>query len=222
MKLPSLQFGLCLCCSLSASSARFSYVFGDQILAELQQWTGPSLGVIRFQSKAKNRLPSQWSSFEEMHRHFENAFIKSEGFGQSRIMRIDEPWTRSVLIEGREYQLENLELIGLLHEDGKPTAYRNAGWQNPKKSLLETYETRPLTKIEHELTPYLRGGGEAVFHREDPNAYVLAPLKAKTACLACHNGREGDVFGVFSYRLRPSRHILDESIPMMDAPSSIP
>ncbi len=199
-----------------------SYVFGDQILAHLQQWTGPSLGVIHFASKSEKRLPNQWNSFDEMHRHFENAFIKSEGFGPSRIVRIDEPWTRSVSIEGREYQLENLELIGFLAADGKPTAYRNGGWQARAKDSLDNYETRPLTRIELELTPYLRGGGEAVFHSQEPHAYVLAPLKARTACLACHAGREGDVFGVLSYQLKPAEFILDRASFMMDAPPSLP
>ena len=147
------------------------------------------------------------SPFIEAHARAVRSFVKSEGFGISRLRR-RELWNEyAVQLEGASYKPWAINLIGLTAENGK--RYFNDA-RPPKKKEIPTAEHRELSEIELAAaeaiqsrdTPYTKLA--ALKKYEHLNAVrVVAPIRALQGCLGCHTGKVGDVLGAFDYHLLP-------------------
>lgn len=163
------------------------------------------------------------SPFIKAHERAVRSFVKSEGFGISRLRR-KELWNeRAVLLEDASYQPWAINLIGLTAENGK-RYFDDA--RPPKKKEIPTAEHRELSEIELAAveaiqsrdTPYAKLA--ALKKYEHLNAVrVVAPIRALQACLECHSGKVGDVLGAFDYHLLPEVSTKTELISETEAAS---
>jgi len=153
----------------------------------------------------------RWSSYEEMHDFFVASFVSSEGFGDSRTPR---PLARQneLDISGKLYHIGHVELIslgdgaGLSSKGsarpparGEPFAY--ATMNDPTRRMLKDAKYRELSKPEMEALVTLKAGGESTIIGSTEHPVLVGALRATESCLECHNGKEHDLLGAFSYSL---------------------
>lgn len=143
----------------------------------------------------------EWESFEEMHKHYTQSFVNSEGFGMSRIVSFDEPSFRRMRIDDLAYSVEGLNLIGL--KSNAPVIYES-NWREVLRTKLETYPTRGLTAFEQSSLDEFYSGETLTweFGEHRNTVKLVAALRATESCLECHQVSEGELLGAFVYHLQ--------------------
>lgn len=140
-----------------------------------------------------------------------NTFVKSKGFGRSRLPVHKSLWNdRWVLVDGKRCEVMRIELIGLTDEFGD--RYFD-GFAPPRKTDFDGWSSRDLSYVEIEAIVTLRSGEALSQHlppladdaRYDEAFRLMAPLRAREQCLDCHQVEKGELLGAFAYSLHP-RH----------------
>lgn len=176
-------------------------------------------GLVRFTSRVPDSPftsspttvgPRIWSSFQKMHDWYENAFVNSDGFGESRLIRFDDPFRRQIEVNGRLYSVRKLELVSLAKKD-LPVAYVNDRG-NPVKARYKQGVTRSLTEFENRSLDKLRTGRQFVFNGDAEHPQFLGAIRARAICLACHQAKTGDLLGGFAYELDPIKSVRNEDL----------
>lgn len=155
----------------------------------------------RFVSQGQVQMSHAWSSFEQMHGFYVNAFVESEGFGLRRMITFDDPLMRSLVVNGKPYRVQRLELISL-NEGARPFAYVN-GFGNPVRNGIAHAEQRKLTRFEQSSVDKLQAGRTVVYNGDEERPVLVGAMRAGNGCLECHSVRKGEVIGCFSYELVP-------------------
>lgn len=165
-----------------------------------------------------------WSSFQEMHDVYTQAFVDSDGFGMRRIATFSEPQHRLLFVSSEPHAVIGMQMIGLMN--GASVAYKS-NWINVTRESLKHLEQRALTEFENSALTSLEGGKPYVWApgtadgKEQPGSgsqsvfgektdllkpdsgRLLAGLRATSACVQCHDVDEGTLLGAFIYELRP-------------------
>jgi hypothetical protein len=143
--------------------------------------------------------------FVEAHERAVRSFVKSEGFGISRLRRKDLWNEHSVLFENARCMPWAINLIGLTADNGK-RYFENA--RPPKKKEIPTAAHRELAEIELAAVETIQSRDTPFAKLPASKEYqdlrlirVIAPIRALQDCLECHTGKVGDVLGAFDYHL---------------------
>ncbi|MBL8891830.1 MAG: hypothetical protein JNL67_17780 [Planctomycetaceae bacterium] len=112
-------------------------------------------------------------------------------------------YTQSVLFESERFELEKLELIGLLMHD-VPVVYEIDGLPNMESIVAGDMATRELNTFESESLQKLRDGESIVIERDGPMLKMVGALPAIEQCHDCHQSKSGEILGALSYVFRPS------------------
>lgn len=179
--------------------------FAPQLRAAFAQYFTPIPDVTFSSTSAADS--QRWSSFAAMHSYFVQQFVESEGFGFSRIMRLDEPYFRELVVNGRPYQLQRMELVSI-NGSGEPFAYVN-DFYNPTKERLPTAEHRALTEFELSAVKKIKVGREVVYNGDAEQPVLVGDIRATRSCLECHSVKPGELLGCMTYELRPASSYLE-------------
>lgn len=142
----------------------------------------------------------EWSNYQDMHAYFLDRFVRSEGFGISRMPRVeDQPRHKLVYADGARFHVGTVELIGL--NNGKqPFAYVT-GFADASKSLSATAKHVPVDETTAGAVVELKDGKEVVMTRKEDRREFIGAIRATSACLRCHSVPEGTLLGAFRYPL---------------------
>ena len=123
----------------------------------------------------------------------------------------------------QHWQLKSIDLIGLVDRDD-PVVYITAKLPSPelarsmsklaKQALPQHGQTmhekstsfRTPDVLELAALEQLQRGEEMFVRSKDSTLRMVGALRASKACLECHVGKEGDLFGAFSYTLTKVGH----------------
>jgi len=110
-------------------------------------------------------------------------------------------WQRGRTYEVRErvWLMKGMQLIGLLK--GAPTVYAREATHPGKAAPGQPAPTRPLDQFEADALAELREGRELVARTTPGTMRVAGAIRAREACLSCHDVARGDLLGAFSYTL---------------------
>jgi hypothetical protein len=152
------------------------------------------------------------STILQAHSSAVESFVKSEGFGTSRL-RHKSLWNEgTVMVDDIRCNPWNIQLIGLTDEFG--ARYFDKSYEPPKKEDLLTAPSRKLAEEEQAAIEQIQNGLpissriEALPEDNElsgGNAFrLIAPIVARDKCLKCHDAVEGDLLGAFAYTLCPN------------------
>lgn len=135
-----------------------------------------------------------------------HSFATTEGFGISRIgtprrlpfvARNDSSSTVA-------YVIRSQELIGIAFHT-EPAAYAASFITQTMKQVeaakAGTLKERKLDKFETEALAKLRGGRDLVADEQPEKLRVVGAIRAGSDCMGCHNCKERELLGAFSYTL---------------------
>jgi hypothetical protein len=175
--------------------------FAPQLRAAMERYL-QSGQVVPFHTASAAGNNRTWSSFDAMHEFYIQRFVESEGFGFSRILRMDEPMYRQLVVNGQPYTARRMELVSLNGGD-EPFAYVN-GIGNPRKDSLTRSERRNLSEFEQAAVQAIAQGRTAVFNGDQARPLVVGAIRARKSCLECHSAKPDELLGCMTYELQPA------------------
>jgi hypothetical protein len=138
----------------------------------------------------------KWKSFTEMNEHYENEFVKAEGFGISRMPSIPE--IKQFEIADRKYRVGRVQLVGIVDRDA-PAVYQTHTFF--KKETIKKAKNRKATEAESLALAQLKDGKEWVT-LAGKHSVLVGALRAKASCVKCHEGvTQNQLLGAFRYEL---------------------
>ena len=162
----------------------------------------------------------KWSSYEAMHQYFVNRFVESNGFGFERMMTPRMMARSNVLyMEGEHFRIGTVELISLgggkdaKGADATPFVYKTPHLDAMKMTIGSKAEHRPLKDVEAEALAKLRAGRQSVLAGDNDHPTLVGAVRATSDCLKCHEVKDGELLGAFSYPLVPVKPAADEDAP---------
>ena len=72
----------------------------------------------------------------------------------------------------------------------------------PRMQDAKDAKTRPLTEFEEQGLKGLAKGEDLVAEATPNRIRMMGSVRARQACLKCHDAERGDLLGAFSYTLR--------------------
>lgn len=141
---------------------------------------------------------------EQMHAEMVARFVNDSSFGQERMPAVTSSGVTNVTIDNRNWRVWNIHLVGLVKE-GSPRLYLGHDHTDVKKR--DTSKTRLLTTFETTALERMRKGEEiAVEWSYTGRGFMrkgtaMGSLRATESCIKCHEAKEGDLIGAFSYEL---------------------
>jgi len=134
----------------------------------------------------------------DMHRWYVKDFLAQDGFGRRRIIDFEDFPRNRVEIGGRPHCMVKRRLIGAWRHD-QPRLYEP--YTILSKRNLQATPWSELDAIDAAALKKLEGGSEIVINAE--HARVVGALRAKKACLECHDVKRGTVLGALRYDFEP-------------------
>ena len=115
----------------------------------------------------------------------------------------------------QHWRLQSVDLLALVDHQ-EPTVYitaklprldfnHGAGKKKPGSDEIAKH-SRGLDFLEMAALEKLQKGEELFVRTKDGTMRMVGALRAGKACLECHAGKEGDLFGAFSYTLKKVDH----------------
>jgi hypothetical protein len=99
------------------------------------------------------------------------------------------------------WAVRKVELIGLLMHDS-PVVYLNSENRLPTMADVKDAQTRAPIEFESNALKDLAAGKEAVFVAATTNQVrMVGAIRMAEACTKCHDGKQGDLLGAFTYDL---------------------
>lgn len=151
-------------------------------------------------------------SLYEMHSHYEVEFVKSPGFGMSRMPIVESLEGVVVQHAAQPYRLTDVELMGI----GGPGSGMSPAseWRRIQvaaadeegggfKAVEVAYEG-DLSAQDVDAIHDLLVGSEVVFVRDAGGTRAFGALRAMAACADCHQVEVGNTLGALVYRLEPA------------------
>jgi hypothetical protein len=114
-------------------------------------------------------------------------------------------------MEGQHFRIGNVELISLGGAGGgkgaaggeaKPFVYATPHLDAMKMTINKA-EHRPLKEVEAKALAQLRAGRESVLAGDSDHPTLVGAVRATADCLKCHDAKQGELLGAFSYPLVP-------------------
>lgn len=174
----------------------------------------------------------------DIQRKFVTQFINTMGFGVSRMetisMRSFARINSSFLMGGENWNIDQLNLIGLLFHDGRPAVFdyfgekehgekevdaiHNSNMRNLPKG--DPTQIRAPDEFESTAIHKLELGEQLVTCFDNNEIRMVGAIRAENRCLGCHQFRENvndsnaiakqplkenDLLGAFTYRIKHAR-----------------
>ena len=99
------------------------------------------------------------------------------------------------------WAVRKVELVGLLVNES-PVVYLNADDKLPTMAAVKDAKTRELTHFEKDGLKDLAAGKDTVFVAATTNqVHMVGAIRMGEACMKCHEGKQGDLLGAFTYDL---------------------
>ncbi|MFO0822343.1 MAG: hypothetical protein U0792_04380 [Gemmataceae bacterium] len=99
------------------------------------------------------------------------------------------------------WAIRKVELVGLLMHES-PVVYLTEGNQLPTMKAAKDAKTRELEQFEKDALKELAAGKEAVHVAATVNQIrMVGAIRMAEACMKCHEGKQGDLLGAFTYDL---------------------
>lgn len=206
--IPSLAvLVICLCVATNSKSTAAKTI-DDSKINERKQ-------VQHLESSAfdmgASTAPIKPAAAKTFHKKNVDEFVKMTGFGLERTkpMTLKHTISAEPAVAGKidTYVMKKRELIGLM-VNPKPVVYDDLilkDAMNPRrKEKLPVQSTRELSALETAALSTLREGQDIVI-REEPGAVrIVGSIRAQKDCMGCHDCKEGDLLGAFTYRMEHS------------------
>lgn len=167
-------------------------------------------------------------SIEFMHMEAVSWFVGRPGFGMSRVKPVNEVYfgtlpllDRKVNFMEETFAVKEMQLIGiakhdppvafLLEDSTASSPHRPAGKdRGVPMSNMQDYKTRSLTEDEKRAIETLKADATQevvvtgrVLSLGPAPIVAVGPIRAGRSCLDCHDAKEGELLGAFSYTLEP-------------------
>lgn len=144
--------------------------------------------------------PDEWESYQAMHAYMLDRFVRSDGFGLRRVVRMqDLARSKRIYADGTRYIVGRVELISL--NDGKdPFAYVTMGFDVMKNKIKDAKHV-PVDDSVLSALDELKTGKEVVLTGTGDGRELIGAVRAAAACTACHEVAEGALLGAFRYPL---------------------
>lgn len=154
--------------------------------------------------------PGVETPFLEAHEKAVRSFVDGEHFGIARFKKRGYFHERSLKLGDEVWKFDEVYLIGASPEYGQRYYLDGYVASHATKDDLAESSTRPLFPGEiiavsllrekqsrfYQLNVGSKDSGETKREKR-----VLAPIIVEGSCLKCHQGRVGDILGVFDYHL---------------------
>ena len=153
-------------------------------------------------------LPDLQSVLQRIHSDHVDAFVVSEGFGKSRLTPMMRLRWNPYPIDDGELRVRDVQLLGIA-KHAPPVVYTSIfqGFEHGENGPeLAGFHTREINADETRALLALARGEKVVSSPEPGGVRLFGPIRARSECLGCHRNKQaGDLLGVFSYRLEPTR-----------------
>ena len=145
-----------------------------------------------------------WSSQEEMHKHYIGEFEKAQGFGVERTLVIDYNHFKNLTVDGQAYRFSSMKLISVTDRK-KPVLWLTHGVPNRTMIKSKQAKKRSLSIEEKESFRQLRNGKKFLTAKQGDTLVLTGVLRAEEGCIRCHDDySKGDLMGAFKYILTPA------------------
>ncbi len=150
---------------------------------------------------APERVPVDFTTFQTL--HFRNIlhFANPGGFGVMDARRNVAGFQAhqfNELLEEKHWNINRLELVGLLLEDG-PRVYVTTTL--PRMQEIRGVPTRSLDAFEVPGLKKLHGGDDLFLRDMADGVRMLGAIRNASQCVKCHDSKRGALLGAFSYSL---------------------
>jgi len=145
--------------------------------------------------------PDEWASYQAMHAYILDRFVRSEGFGFSRMRPVqDAPRQKLIYADGARFFVGRVQLIS--PNDGKqPFAYVTND-EVVLKVRLKRAQHKPVDETVSNALDELKAGKEVILARTgDDGRELIGAVRATSACTECHSVPQGTLLGAFLYPL---------------------
>jgi hypothetical protein len=147
------------------------------------------------------------STLQRMHADYVEAFVVSEGFGESRLTPMMRLRWNYDPVGDSQLRIGDVQLIGIARHD-PPVVYSSGlqgfGHGENGPELVDRY-ARETNPGERQALLALARGEQIVSSSESGGLRVIGPIRARSQCLGCHRDKQvGDLLGALSYRLEPA------------------
>jgi hypothetical protein len=151
----------------------------------------------------KNEI-KDWSSQEEMHKHYISEFEKAEDFGMRRTLIIDYNRFKTLTVDGQQYRFSSMNLISVTDRK-KPVLWLTHGVPNRTTIKDKNIKKRSLSIEEKESFRQLKNGKKFLTAKQGDTLVLTGVLRAEEGCIRCHDDySKGDLMGAFKYILTPA------------------
>jgi hypothetical protein len=148
------------------------------------------------------------STLQHMHADYVEAFVVSEGFGESRLTPMMRLRWNYDPVGDSGLRIGDVQLIGIARHD-PPVVFTSVfqGFEHGQNGPeLADRNARRIDAGEAQALLALAGGEQIVSTPEGGGLRVIGPIRARSQCLGCHRDkRAGEMLGALSYRLEPVR-----------------
>ena len=151
-----------------------------------------------------------WTSLQDMHASYVEAFVQSDGFGIRRVTPMMMLMQGGTLALGQQrLRVEDVRMIGMARHD-PPLVYASGVFKfqhaDGGQVFLPMPGSRPVNDEERLILGRLQGGEELVSVPGIGRPLSVGAIRARENCLACHRSKKaGDVLGAFVYALVPAQ-----------------
>lgn len=157
--------------------------------------------------------PDEWTSYQAMHEYFLQRFVESQGFGDERMVNLNNPRFRKVYADGTRYMVGHVQLLSL---NGGNVPFAYASVMDAGKEQIKHAAHEPVGNAEIDAIAKLKDGMTVVLTGNEGHREMIGAIRATANCTQCHDVPEGTLLGAFKYRLQPEP-ILETARPI--APS---
>jgi hypothetical protein len=130
-------------------------------------------------------------------------FVNPGGFGYIKDRRhvagFDAHRFSQVPAAAQRWQVQTLELVSLLLHD-EPAVYVSD--RLPRMERRPNVPTRPLDRFERYGLGTLRQGEDLFIAPEGDGVRMIGAVRSTSQCTVCHECRQGDLLGAFTYALK--------------------
>lgn len=144
--------------------------------------------------------PDEWTSYQAMHAYFLQRFVESRGFGDERMVNLNNPRFRKVYADGMRYRVGRVQLLSP-NGGNAPFAYATAMDADKEQIKHATHE--PVGNAEVDAIAKLKDGMTVVLAGNEGHREMIGAIRATASCTQCHDVTEGTLLGAFKYPLEP-------------------
>ena len=119
-----------------------------------------------------------------MHAYFVQRFVESRGFGDERMVNLNNPRFRNVYADGMRYAVGRVQLLSL-NGGNAPFAYVTA--VDADKEQIKHAAHEPVGNAEIDAIAKLKDGMTVVLTVNEGHREMIGAIRATASCTQCHD-----------------------------------